>query len=149
MPRLFYSEIIEWLIGMEHMSGELYKDAVDVFKEDTVFAPFLNHPAEDEAWHFHVMGSAAEYFNYGKPSPADIILDDVVKARAEEPFHESRRKIERGALTKEALLDCIVTTEFSEWNNLFLCVINSLKGIRREFALSPRRWTGGRPPDVP
>ena len=127
-------EIIEWLIRMEHLSGELYKDAVDLFKEDAVFAPFLNHLAEDEAWHFHVMGSAAEYFNHGKPRPADIILDDAVKARVEAPFHESRRKIEKGTLTKEALLDCIVTTEFSEWNNLFLYVVNSLKGMRREFA---------------
>jgi CheY-like chemotaxis protein len=127
-------KIVEWLISMEHMSGELYKDAVDIFKEDAVFAPFLNHLAEDEAWHFHVMGSAAEYFNHGTPRPADIILDDAVKARVEGPFRESRWKIEKGTLTKEALLDCIVTTEFSEWNNLFLYVVNSLKEIRREFA---------------
>jgi CheY-like chemotaxis protein len=119
---------------MEHMSGELYKDTVDIFKEDAVFAPFLNHLAEDEAWHFHVMGSAAEYFNHGTPLPSDIILDDAIKARIEEPFRESRWKIEKGTLTKEALLDCIVKTEFSEWNNLFLYVVNSLKGIRREFA---------------
>jgi CheY-like chemotaxis protein len=127
-------KIVEWLISMEHMSGELYKDTVDLFEEDEVFAPFLNHLAEDEAWHFHVMGSAAEYFNHGTPLPSDIILDDAIKARIEEPFRESRWKIEKGTLTKEALLDCIVTTEFSEWNNLFLYVVNSLKGIRREFA---------------
>ena len=127
-------DIVEWLIGMEHMAGELYKDTVDLFTEDKVFAPFLKHLAEDEAWHFHVMGSAADFFNHGAQRPADIILDNALKARVESPFRESRWKIEKGTLTREARLDCIVTTEFSEWNDLFLYVVNALKGKRREFA---------------
>lgn len=126
-------EIIEWLIGMEHLSGEVYNEAAGLFKEDRQFAELLKHLAEDEAWHFHVMASAAEIIHSEIPRPSAIILSSATKTRLEEPFHETRKMISSGSLTKESLLDCIVTTEFSEWNDMFLYVVNTLKEKRREF----------------
>lgn len=127
-------ELIEWLIGMEHLSGEIYNEAAALFKEDKTFAELLNHLAEDEAWHFHVMASAAELLQSEAQRPPDIIaLDNAAKARIESPFHENRKKISSGTLTKESMLDCIASTEFSEWNDYFLFVVNTLKEQRREF----------------
>jgi hypothetical protein len=125
-------EIIEWLIGMEHLSCELYKDAADFFMQDEAFNRLLNHLAEDEAWHFHVMGSADFYKNAPQP-PADIILDTCIIARLEAPFHENRKMLAERTLTKDSMLDCIITTEYSEWNDVFLYVVNTLKGKKREF----------------
>ena len=128
-------EIIEWLIGMEHLSGGIYNDAASLFKEDKAFAELLNHLAEDEAWHFHVMASAVEFLQTEAQRPPDIIaLDSAAKARVERPFHENREKISSGTLTKDSMLDCIATTEFSEWNDIFLYVVNILKEKRWEFA---------------
>lgn len=128
-------EIIEWLIKMEHLSGEIYHDAAGFFKEDKEFMELLNHLAEDEAWHFHVMTSAAEFLQSEAQRPSDIIApDSAAKARLESPFHENREKISSGTLTKDSMLDCIATTEFSEWNDYFLYVVNILKEKRREFA---------------
>ena len=128
-------EIIEWLIGMEHLSGEIYNDASGLFKEDKTFAELLNHLAEDEAWHFHVMASAAEFLQSEAQRPPDIIaLDSAAKSRIENPFHENRERIASGTLTKDSMLDCIAATEFSEWNDYFLYVVNILKEKRREFA---------------
>ncbi len=126
-------EIIEWLIGMEHLSGEIYNDAAGIFKEDKAFAELLKHLAEDEAWHFHIMASAAEIMRSETRRPSAISLFSAAKARLEAPFHENRKKISSGTLTKERLLDCIATTEFSEWNDIFLYVVNMLKEKRREF----------------
>ena len=126
-------EIIQWLIGMEHMSGEVYKDAEIFFENDREFARLLNHLAEDEAWHFHIMGSAADFYKSEPQRPACIILDDALMTRLEAPFHENRKMISAGTLTRDAMLDCIVRTEFSEWNDIFLYVVNTLKGKRREF----------------
>jgi CheY-like chemotaxis protein len=128
-------EIVEWLIGMEHLSSEIYNDASGLFKEDKAFAELLNHLAEDEAWHFHVMASAAEFLQSEAQRPSDIIaLGSAAKARMESPFRENREKIYSGTLTKDSMLDCIATTEFSEWNDYFLYVVNILKEKRREFA---------------
>lgn len=54
-------EIIKWLIGMEQMAGEFYRDASVLLKYDKELKRFLSHLTEDEAWHFHVMRSAAEF----------------------------------------------------------------------------------------
>jgi CheY-like chemotaxis protein len=126
-------EIIEWLIGMEHLSGEVYSEAAVLFKEDKEFAELLKHLAEDEAWHFHVMASAAESTRGDLQRPSAVMLNNAAKTRLEAPFREARRKISSGALTKNGLLDCIATTEFSEWNDIFLYVVNMLKEQTREF----------------
>jgi len=128
-------DIIEWLTGMEHLSGGIYNEAAGLFKEDKEFTELLNHLAEDEAWHFHVMASAAELLQSEAQRPPDIIaLDSAAKARVESPFHENRKKISSGTLTRDSMLDCIASTEFSEWNDYFLYVVNTLKEKRREFA---------------
>jgi hypothetical protein len=67
-----YAGNIEWLIDMEHLSCELYKD-VRIFMQDEAFNRLLNHLAEDEVWHFHVMGSATD-FTKRAAAAADIIL---------------------------------------------------------------------------
>ncbi len=36
-------EIIEWLIGMEHLSGEVYNEAAGLFKEDKEFVKLLTN----------------------------------------------------------------------------------------------------------
>jgi len=128
-------EIIDWLIGMEHLSGGVYSDAAVLFKEDKEFMELLNHLAEDEAWHFHVMASAAEFLQSEAQRPPDIIaLDSAAKARIEGPFNENKENISTGTLTKDSMLACIATTEFSEWNDYFLYVVNALKEKKREFA---------------
>jgi CheY-like chemotaxis protein len=115
------------------MSGEIYKDAEIFFKHDPEFTRLLNHLAEDEAWHFHIMGSASDFYKNAPQLPACIILDDALMTRLEAPFRENRKMISAGTLTRDAMLDCIVRTEFSEWNDIFLYVVNTLKGKRREF----------------
>jgi CheY-like chemotaxis protein len=126
-------EIIEWLISMEQTAREIYGDASRFFKEDKELERLLKHLAKDEAWHFHVMASAADFIKIDPQPPLTISLDNASKSRIEAPFHKNKREIIRGNLTKESLLNCIVSTEFSEWNYFFLYVVNALRGKRREF----------------
>jgi len=89
---------------------------------------------EDEAWHFHIMGSAEEYIRmHPALAPAQVLLDDDTQRMVETPFVENQKKLSSGLITKDSILSCIVTTEFSEWNDLFLYVVNSLKEDSREF----------------
>jgi len=136
-------EIIEWLIRVERMAGGLYRDAASFFKEDKELAAFLGELGEDEAWHFHIMGSASEFLR-GHPEvmPAQIILDDAIRVRLESPFIENQEKLAAGQLTEESILSCITATEFSEWNDLFLYVVNSLKEESREFQYVAARIQG-------
>ncbi len=43
------------------------------------------------------------------------------------------KRIEARSLTKEGIVDFVVSTEFSEWNSIYLYVVNTLKRSHREF----------------
>lgn len=136
-------EIIEWLIGIEKMAGSLYRNAASFFKEDKMLAAFLGTLGEDEAWHFHIMGSAAEYLRaHPEVKPSQIVLDEETRTRTETPFIKNRQQLTAGHLTKESILSCIASTEFSEWNDLFLYVVNSFKEESREFQYVAARMQG-------
>ena len=127
-------DIVEWLIEIEQLAGNLYRDAAEFFKEDTKLADFLMELGEDEAWHFHIMGSAAEFLRaHPEVDPPQIVLDDATREKIETPFLENQRQLVAAHITKDSILSCIVTTEFSEWNDFFLFVVNSLKERSREF----------------
>ena len=127
-------EIINWLISIERMASSFYKDAADFFKTNKELSSFLNILGEDEAWHFHIMENAARFL-LDKPEGtySHIALDDHTKQKIETPFTENQSKLSAGSLTEESLMACIVATEYSEWNDLFLYVVNTLKEESKEF----------------
>ncbi len=126
-------EIVEWLIGMEHRAGEMYKESAGLFRKDKPLAQFLRHAAQDEAWHYIVMGSAADFMTREPLTPSNLVLDTANKSRLEDLCHKIEEKIANETLTKEALIDFIVTIELSEWNYFFLYVVNALREKRGEF----------------
>lgn len=68
-------EIISWLREIEHLANEIYLQAASIYVDDLSFKKFLEHTAEDEAWHYHVMGSAAEFIA-SKPEIIPVISVD-------------------------------------------------------------------------
>lgn len=126
-------QIIEWLISMEQMAGGFYSDAASLFKEDKKLSRFLNHLAKDEGWHCHMMKRAADFIRRAPQPSLGLTLDNENKTRIEEPLRKNERKLVRGTLTKESVLDCIVATEFSEWNYFCVYALNTLKEQKREF----------------
>lgn len=65
--------------------------------------------------------------------PSQIVIDVDTRQKIEIPFVENLKLLAAGQITKDSLFFCIATTEFSEWNDLFLYVVNSLKSMSVEF----------------
>lgn len=126
--------LIAWLITVEDLANIFYSEAAAWFKQDVEFAGFLAHLAEDEAWHSRVMVRAAEFAKGASLPPSAITLDEATKRKIEEPLLAGRTKLQQGQCTKEMLLGSIVAAEYSEWNDIFLYVVNTLKEHGREFA---------------
>ncbi len=126
--------LINWLITIEDLATIFYTDSASYFHKDEALSGFLRHLAGDEVLHSRIMVKAADYASAGDIPPADIKLDDDTRARIENAFADGRRQMEAGTCSSRTLLDCIVATEYSEWNPIFLYVINTLKECRREFA---------------
>jgi two-component system chemotaxis response regulator CheY len=126
-------DIAQWLIYVEHLAGSLYDDASTRFTDDKELSTFLKQLAIDEADHYHEMGKAAEFIRRESIDFSHISVDDHTKDGIETPFKRNIRLLENGEISKESILECVVTTEFSEWNHIYLYVVNTLKFRSREF----------------
>jgi CheY-like chemotaxis protein len=127
------TEIINWLINIEHLAGEIYNRAADYFSDDKDLKKFLRRMAEDEAWHFHIMVSAAENFRRLPLSIPAISVDKELDESINGLFQELSDKMDYVTLTKVELFNSLITAEFSEWNDIFLYVVNTLKDNIKEF----------------
>ena len=124
-------EIIEWLLKIETLAGTFYKEASKRFEKDGKLSEFLLHLAEEEAWHVQVMKDALEYLDrHVIPTPS-IIVDVDTKENIEGAFERNRELLLAGNSSKDKLLHCLAMTEFSEWNDIFMYVVNTMKEERQ------------------
>ncbi len=126
-------EIIHWLMNIEDLAFKTYSQAAIYFASNQVLAEFLENSAKDEAWHYNVMASAAEH-DHKKPLPTPpISISGDIKIKTEKIYNSISEKINNRTLTEKFMLEALVLSEFSEWNDLFLYVVNSLKEETEEF----------------
>lgn len=127
-------EIVDWLVSIEQMTRDIYRKAAELFKADKDFHRFLIHLAEDEKAHYQLMKRVKEYFQGHEIPPSAIGLDQQAKQRIEKPLMECLNTLSTGApLSKDIVLDYIVTVEFSELNYLFIYVIKHMPKESSEF----------------
>jgi CheY-like chemotaxis protein len=130
-------QMTTWLMKMEQIVSDLYFRSAKYFHDDEKLAAFLNLIAEDEAWHYHVMASALEHYrNIDSTVPATkpvITIDQQTDQKIKSALQEITDKLSANTLTKEFLFNQILFIEYSEWNMIFLYVVNSLKKTNREF----------------
>lgn len=135
-------EIINWLIRIEKLAGDFYKDAAEYFKDDNSLKEFLKDSTDDESWHFHIMGSAKSQTGQITIPEPDFILSNEIKERIESPIIENHERLRNKEITVEQLLDCIAESEFSEWNKIFLYVVNILKTEIHQFNIAAAKIQG-------
>ena len=124
-------EIIEWLLKIEALAGTFYKEASKRFEKDANLSEFFLHLAEEEEWHYRVMQGALEYLErHVVPSPA-IIIDEVTKEQIEGAFERNLELLRADNCDRDNLLRCLAMTEFSEWNHIFMYVVNTIKEERQ------------------
>lgn len=127
-------ELIEWLIDIEGLASRVYWKAAQHLKDDEEFAGFTRRLSAEEKRHYELMLKARGLVKTQKtPHPPDISLPEDLIHEIEKHFLSSEEKIEAEDFTKEDLINLIVTTEFSEWNDVFMYVANTLKHEFGEF----------------
>ena len=125
-------ETIEWLLTIERLAGTFYGEVQETIKKDEKMSNFFGHLSDDEAWHFQVMQRASEYLEHNISPPFSISVDSATKEKVETSFVRNRELLAAGDFNMQKVLDCLVTTEFSELNDIFIYVVNSL-AKEREF----------------
>lgn len=125
-------ELIDWLMHIELLSSRVYREASDFF-DDPDLVQLLQLSAEDEAYHYQIMATAHDIIGNHPEVKSAFVIDNAIKAPIERTLTETRTKIRTQSLSKEMMINCIVDTEYSEWNDMFLYVVNTLKRIHPEF----------------
>ena len=126
-------ELVEWLLKVEALAGELYEGSLELFAEDKRLGTFLRKAVEDEAYHYHVMASSQAHLDKLPDLEPPFKLDGYLREKVEEPFARHVEALRSGRLSEEDLIDCVAQTEFSEWNGIFLYVVGLFKKHVREF----------------
>ncbi|MFQ5736340.1 MAG: response regulator [Thermodesulfobacteriota bacterium] len=119
---------IDRLIDIEDKASSVYSSAARFFKgDDEELFEFLVRLEFEEKQHQAALRRAAELVEedsapalsrYNHPDLPDHLI---------ERFQSVECEIEANTLTRERLMECIVRTEFSEWNDLFMYVMTALK----------------------
>ncbi len=128
-------EIIQWLLKVEHQAGKAYSNALKRFNDDPELKAFLATNAEDEAWHYHVMASAADHLSKMTPEIPFIAIDEELNDKILGALTGINDSLKQNTLSKAQFFKAIAVTEFSEWNDIFLYVVNKLKTDFSEFSI--------------
>lgn len=126
------NEIIEWVIRTEETAARVYEKAAVLFSSDKDFSRFLKHLSKDEWMHYDVLCKVSSSIRDDISDLLAILPDEETKKTVESYFLLVEKKIDEGTFTRENMLDCIVSTEFSEYNDIFFYALNSLMSGSKE-----------------
>ncbi|MEK6790712.1 MAG: response regulator [Deltaproteobacteria bacterium] len=122
-----------WLMEMEERAAVAYEQAAAILSDDAEVSTLLKRLAADEWMHLESLKGASGIIDELSVAGVPLIrLDEETKAGIASAFESCERQIMDGSLSKNGMIECLVATEFSEWNGLFLYVVNAL--ARRDSA---------------
>lgn len=126
-------DIVKWLRKIEHQANEVYMRAAALYVDDPKLWKFLEHSSEDEAWHYHVMGSAVDFLSSASELIPAISIDKETNDKIHTYLDDISDCLNKKTLSRDELIQKIVTLELSEWNDIFLYAVNVLKEVAPEF----------------
>ena len=119
--------IVNWLRKVEYKANQLYLKAATEYENDLNFHTFLINTAEDEAWHYQVLGRAEEFLSSTPELISAISVDSQTSNKILGLIKFIEDGLDQKSLGREELIDKIVELELSEWNSIFVYAVNFLK----------------------
>ena len=127
-------DIIDWLRRMEDLAFHYYRESADLYNQPSPLLSFLIQMALDKAWRFHLMGSAKELLGGYEIQGGPVIeIDAETWQNVELPLKKGFHRLKHEDLLESELVRSICRAEFSEWNDIFLYVLDISRGYSRTF----------------
>jgi two-component system chemotaxis response regulator CheY len=126
-------ELIDWLITIESKAASVYEKAADFFSDNEELADFVRDLAMDEEKHIDYFCKASELIENKRSNPFNVSMDKDAIDATEILLSLCEKRIDANSFTKENLIDCIASIEYSEYNKICLNVISILIKDFREF----------------
>ena len=122
-------EIINWLIEIESSAADLYAEVADAFRDDEDFSRFLALMSAEEREHANLLQQSRAAVPDKDLKSACFYFDDHFRKKVEAPFVRARSLLANDELTKSIMVDILAEAEFSEWNEVFLYTLDTLKVV--------------------
>lgn len=126
------SGLIGRLSDMEDAAARIYWKASRAAAGDRELERLLQNLAVEEDGHALVLAGLSGYI-CSKASLAEIEVDEEAVDNAARYLEAAERAIDDGSLAAEGLVECVASTESSEWNREFLKVMAALRDDSRFF----------------
>jgi CheY-like chemotaxis protein len=118
---------------IEDRAARIYAELAAEFDRDDSFYEFFKNLSNDEVMHYHFMNSALACLQAQPEVVAEIVLDQRTKENVETPLKRIEAAVQSGKINKALIIESVIESEQSEWNDIFLYVINSLKDFYPRF----------------
>ena len=127
-------EIIDWLLQLEKLAGNVYRNAAEKFSEDREFSSFLYGLADDEDTHFKLLKEAEKGFlQKREPTQSAIVIDQDTKDQIVTPLQNLNKRIKTTSrISKQAVMKVVVAVEFAELNHIFQYVLNTFQKTNKD-----------------
>lgn len=134
------NEIISWLMDVEAAAHILYYEGTNYFKENAKLSEFLMEMSEDENFHYQTIKNLNDLISNTKIKfVSNIKIDDNIKNRVLTPLKYKLELLRNKTLTERDMYGCLISTEFSEWNDIFIYVINSIVNQKIAMQIIPAK----------
>lgn len=125
-------ELLGMLSEMEQTAARIYWKGASAVKDDAELEGLLKGLAAEEEDHMRMLTGFSSHIRSAK-GLSSLELDEEAVGRTKDYFDLAEKRIDAGKVTNDNLIDCIATTESSEWNREFIKVIDALKQDSRLF----------------
>jgi CheY-like chemotaxis protein/rubrerythrin len=122
-------DIITWLIDIESSAASLYAEVAAAFRDDQDFSIFLALMSAEEREHELLLRQASAAISGKELKRASFYFDEQFRNKIEAPFVRARQLLKNGDLTKSTMVDILAEVEFSEWNEIFLYILDTMKVV--------------------
>ena len=127
-------DLIRYLADFECTAGNLYADAAAYFDSDPALSSFLKDLEQDEISHYDMMNRIDDMISDRLEGfHLDILISRKTQEQLEAHVLKFRERLSNGTLNEAALFNILVDIEYSEWNDMFIYIIDTMKDLSLEF----------------
>lgn len=125
-------ELLGKLSDMEMTAARIYVKGASAVRDDPELERLMKTLALEEEEHMGLLEGAAWRIRSAE-GLSGLELDEEAVDRTRDYLVVAEKRINAGRLENEHLIDCVATTESSEWNREFLKVVDCLRKDSRLF----------------
>jgi CheY-like chemotaxis protein len=114
------------MMELEESIYLFYRDLAGRFTGKGYLQEFLEALAEDEKEHVEILSRVCARLNQEDRFEPDLTVEASDLTRILKPLHQARTRFERELPSKKELFHCILSVEFSEWNDIFSYIVSTL-----------------------